>query len=685
MKILSMVAAFVVSVSPITYGLTGAAETSLPLTKVTTFSSGVAFYEHNGQVKNNANVLLKFKADQINDVLKSLVLMDLGGGEIGEVTYVSREPLARALKNFGVDISGEPTLGQLLRQIRGTEVVVMAPDKISGKILGVETKTEHVLPSNTIIHQEILNLLTTEGVKSIALETIGNIEFTSEKLNSELNKALNLLVESRDTNRKSVQVSFRGKDERAVRLCYINEAPVWKTSYRLVFGGKEENKALMQGWAIVENTSDLDWENVELTFVSGRPISFIQDLYTPLYVSRPVVVPELYTSLRPHIYEEGIESAKEAKYIEARKVRSGAFMDMAEKASATGQETAEYYGRGVKGRVDMEEELAAVKSAAAGEAVGELFSYRVKNPVTLPRSKSAMLPIINQDVEARKVSIYNASVLVKNPLNGFWLTNDTNLSLLAGPVTVFDEGTYAGDTQISNLSPNDKRLLSYAIDLKVRVDSSQKSSHRIVAAKISRGVLEVSRRYEYRQEYVLKNKADQERSIVIEHPRQANLKLIKPAVPLEKTENLYRFEVAVPASETGKFEVIEEKFDMQTIAILPGNVDSLLWYSKSDEIPEKVRDALSKAIEMKNALSQAERELDELQQQVRTLREEQSHIRKNMGAVKRGDQAYNRFEKKLLDLETKIEALQDKIEDKRNQVERLRKKLADHISGLSVD
>ena len=683
MKISKMCVPAAVFATLLAGGWGRAGETELPLTKVTAFSSGVAYYERNGAVNDDAEVLLFFKAEQINDVLKSLVMMDLKGGEIGGANYASQEPLERALKNFGVDLSGEPTLGQILRQLRGAGVVVSTPEKISGEILGVETRTEQILPSNTIVQKEVLNLLTAEGVKAVGLDTISAIAPADDKLSAELKKALVFLVESRDKNRQPVRLSFRGKGERAVRVGYITEAPVWKTSYRLVLGGEEKDKALLQGWAIVENTGDSDWKHVELTLVSGRPISFIQDLYTPLYAQRPVVESELYASLRPQVYGEGIApgaglwAIRDEEKTAARRPAKSA-------APASPREEAESAMRGAYHSYGMAQDMESVKAAASGAAVGELFSYRVSSPVSLPRSTSAMLPIINQTVAARKVAIYNTAVLADHPLNGVWLTNDTGLSLLAGPVTVFDGGTYAGDARIDSLPPKDKRLLSYAVDLKMKVDSTQKSSERIVSAKISRGVMIVGRRHEYKQEYVLKNKADGERAVVIEHPRRTDLKLLQPAEPLEKTESLYRFEVAVKGSGTVTFEVLEERTYSQSILILP-EVDSLLGYSRQGEIPAKVRDALTEVVKRKTVLSQAERELAELEGQVKNLRGEQEQVRANMKAVTGGSQAYARFEKKLLELETQIETLQEQTTGKRGEVEQARKNLADYIGGLNVE
>jgi len=665
-----------------------AGEATVPLTKVTSYSSGVAYFEHNGTVTDDAEVLLKFKTEQINDILKSLVVMDFDGGDVAGVSYASREPLTRALKSFGVDLSGEPTLGQLLRQLRGAEVTVSAPAKIRGKILGVQTKTTHLVDSNALVRRDVLNLLTAEGIKSIDLETVAAIALADERLAGELNKALALLVDSRDTTRKPVQIRFTGKGKRRVRIGYIAEAPIWKTSYRLVLGGQKEGEALLQGWAIVENTSDFDWEKVSLTLVSGRPISFVQDLYTPLYVPRPVVRPELYASLRPRVYEEGLKRDREMPELAARGLRRaakkakgvGAYRLAAPGAPAPAPRA----GRSGGVTADAMTLAHGVRAAAAGAAVGELFSYRIKTPVSLRRRTSAMLPIINQPVKARKVSIYNASVQAAHPLNGLWLVNDTHLSLLGGPVTVFDGGTYAGDARIGNLSPDEKRLLSYALDLKVTVDSSARSSQRITSARIVRGVLTVTRRREYSREYVIKNKAEEKRTLVVEHPRDSRRKLVEPAEPAEQTASLYRFEVEVPASKTSRFRVLEEQTVSQTVAILPSSVGSLQYYARSGEIPRKVREALSEAIRRKQALAEAERRQRELQMRIDRLRREQSQVRANLTAVARGSQAYQRFEAKLLDLEDRIEQLQKASEAQRDKVEGLRKDLEDYLGKLKV-
>ncbi len=659
--------------------LFGAPETELPVTRVVYFISGVGYFEHQGTVAGNAEVRLRFSAEQMNDILKSLVVLDSGGGEIATAGYPSREPLERALKNFGVDISDDPTPGELLGRLRGTQIVIEAPERLEGKILTVETRSEQVVPTRTLIEKEYLTLLTPEGIRTVGLESISNLSLADDKLNAELNRALALLAENRDSDRKPFSIRFRGEGERVVRVGYITETPVWKSSFRLVLDGREEKTALLQGWAIVENTGDSDWENVDLALVSGRPISFIQDLYTPLYLSRPVVEPELYSSLTPRRYEEGI--AAESQPAPAAPML---MMKSAQRSGAMGRGYDGFALAEAEAPEELRDSMADLSAGAAGAEVGELFSYRVERPVNLPRGQSALLPIINGPIAAEKVSIYNASVLARNPLNGVFLRNDTGATIPAGPVTVYDESSYGGDGLIGTLAPGAERYLSYSIDLKLTVDSSREYSRTIDAARISRGNLEITRKNRYERNYRVKNTSDRERVLIIEHPRRRNLKLVDPAQPLEETDDLYRFRMTAAGDTTTELTVREEETTRQTLAVLPLDIGELIGYSENGEIPKRVRDALAEAARKKTLLAQAERELKNRERQRETLRQEQEHTRKNMEAVASGSPAYTRFEKKLLELETRIENLQGEIARQEELVERKRQELADYIGSLDI-
>src|SRR5215471_12044077 len=287
-----------------------AANTDVPVTKVLLFSSGVGYFEHAGSVHGNASTELRFKTSQINDILKSLVLQDQDGGRVGAITYPSLDPLDETLKSFQVDITRNPSLADLLNQLRGARVTVAAQaERLNGTILGVETRKK-AAERGEVLDVSVLNLLTGATIRSVELSSISSLALDDPQLQDELTKALGALVQARDQDKKPVTINFTGTGDRRVRIGYVVETPVWKTSYRLLLDDKS-SVGRLQGWAIVENQTESDWNDVSLSLVSGRPISFMMDLYQPLYATRQTVVPELYASLKPQVYTDAIGANRE--------------------------------------------------------------------------------------------------------------------------------------------------------------------------------------------------------------------------------------------------------------------------------------------------------------------------------------------------------------------------------------
>src|SRR5262245_28376969 len=278
---------------------------SLPVTRVVLFNSGVGYFSRSGEVADDARVDLAFPEADVNDLLKSMVLEDFNGGRIAAVSYDSREPITRTLASFAVNLNGNPTFAGIVSQMRGERVEVTIspgaanqPGKLSGVIVGVEKQKE--AKGNTPIDVELLNLWCAEGLRSVRLADVQSLKFANPVVESEFRRALDVLALSHDSQKKAVSLHFAGEGKRKVQVGYVIEAPIWKTSYRLVLGEKE--RPYLQGWALVENPTDEDWSGVRMALISGRPISFKMDLYNPLYVARPVVEPELFASLRPVTY-----------------------------------------------------------------------------------------------------------------------------------------------------------------------------------------------------------------------------------------------------------------------------------------------------------------------------------------------------------------------------------------------
>lgn len=655
----------------------------VPVRAVVLFSSGVGYFEHFGTVDGNATSELRFKTAQINDILKSLVLEDLDGGRVGTITYPSQDPIDKTLRSFQIDITGNPPLAALLNQLRGAQVTLVSVEgEISGTVLGVEPRRKPAGDDKTI-EVPVLNLIAGGVIRSVELPDVRSLRLDDPQLHEELSKALQALAQARDQDKKPVVIDFAGDGRRRVRIGYVVETPVWKTSYRLILGDGDQPSKL-QGWAIVENQTDNDWNNVQLSLVSGRPISFIQDLYQPLYIQRPVVEPELYTSLRPQRYKAGVgadvdNQPEQSRLRDARR----------ESAQRLGRAMAAPTTLAPAGEADMAYDAPlnpsrSVASVASAADIGELFQYTVPN-VTLARHKSAMLPIVTDEIETERISIYNPNVLAAHPLNGARVKNTTGKHLLAGPVTVFDASAYAGDAQIENLPPGQQRLLSYGIDLKMRVNATnQHRTSAIVTGRIVKGVLELTHKHVQQREYAIDNQADAARTLILEHPLTPNWKLVDSPEPIETTEQVYRFRLEIPAGQTQKQTINEQIINQQTIAILPLDISQIAIYARTDQIPQDVRQALQRAIELKQALVDTERQIEQAQQRLNEYPQQQDRIRRNMQTIDRNSDLYATLMERLRKQETEIVQLEEQLATLRTKRDQQRKALEDYLSNLTI-
>jgi hypothetical protein len=274
----------------------------LPLRRVVLYKSGVGYFEHIGKVSGNEDVEIDLTSSQLNDVLKSLTALDMNGGRIVGASYNSQEPAGHQLEQLPVPVANKTTLSDLLQALRGARVEVHASGAtVTGRVLGVERVKR---PSgNLMVEVDRLNLIGEYGeVRQVMLEQGTSVRFTDRELEKQLERAMGLLDASHQEDTRRLILSTAGTGERTVRVSYISEVPVWKTTYRIVLPERAADKPLLQGWAVVDNTVGEDWENVELSLASGAPQSFIQDLSQPLYLRRPMVgLPQAY-QLTPQLH-----------------------------------------------------------------------------------------------------------------------------------------------------------------------------------------------------------------------------------------------------------------------------------------------------------------------------------------------------------------------------------------------
>ena len=667
---------------------------TLPLTKIVLYASGVGYFQRDGHIDGHGQVALRFKVDNINDLLKSMIAQDFDGGQVTTVTYDSRDPITRTLKSFAIDLTENAGLGNLLWQMRGERVEVATPNLMQGVILGVETKKERA-GEQDVIEVEYLNLMTDSGLRSIPLPQVQHLQVLNEQLNAELHQALAVLAASHDTQKKTVTLDFAGEGSRRVRVGYIMETPVWKTSYRLVLSDTEP--PFLQGWALVENTTDEDWREVRLSLISGRPISFTMDMYEPLYAQRPVVVPEVYAALRPQVYGQAMEAPGEALK-EARLQEEGRMAKQRAEASGGGTGAQGLLGGRTRAMMAESKPAAApppppaplaleqgVTATAQATELGEFFEYAISAPVSLARQKSAMLPIVNEAVEGTKVSIYNQRVHVKHPLHGVRLRNATALYLLQGPVTVFDGGVYAGDARLEDLPPGQERLLSYAMDLKTEVEPvSEPEQRELVTVSLRKGTLFATQKASAEHTYNIRNRDQKPHLILIEHPFRADWQLASPSTATERTRDVYRFAVTVEPGQGTRLRVREEKPLQQSVVLSDSGPDVLAYYLRATQVSDKVKQALQRVSTLRDKLDQTVQQRRRFEQQIQEITQEQARMRENMGKLAQNSELYNRYVRKLDQQETEIDKMRKDIETLKGTEEQQRKELNDYLMGLDV-
>jgi len=277
----------------------------LPVRRVVLYKNGVGYFEHLGRVRGSQDVHVDFTSAQLNDVLKSLTVLDLSGGRITGVDYNSEAPLARRLATLRLSLGERPTTAEFLGALRGARLEVRSGTgpQLAGKLLSVERKTRTGAGSGWTVETDEISLITDSGeVRSVDLNASTSVRIAEKDLQVEVGRYLGLIASSRDQDVRRMTISTTGIGERNLYVSYISEVPIWKTTYRIVLPSKADKKPLLQGWAIVDNTVGEDWDGVELSLVAGAPHSFIQQLSEPFYGRRPVVALPESVQLSPQTH-----------------------------------------------------------------------------------------------------------------------------------------------------------------------------------------------------------------------------------------------------------------------------------------------------------------------------------------------------------------------------------------------
>jgi hypothetical protein len=327
-----------------------------------------------------------------------------------------------------------------------------------------------------------------------------------------------------------------------------------------------------------------------------------------------------------------------------------------------------------------------VQAMATATKLGDFFQYLVDRPVTLPRQKSALLPIAQKDVEASRVSIYNERTQAKFPLLGLRLKNTTGLHLMQGPITVFEGSSYAGDARILDLQPKEERLISFAVDLGMEVSPAPAVSNgRVTEVKVVKGIAHTRTKIRDARTYTVVNRNDAERTVLIEHPVRHDFTLAGDDKPVETADDVYRFQLKIAPGKTETKTVTEEKEVNESYQLTNSNDDQIRWFMSQTVASDKVKAGLKQAMELRWALSKTQREIGELQRQLDTIVQDQGRLRANLKEMPSTAAAYKRYLEKFDKQEEEIEKYQSDIKRLQGVEHQQKKEFDDFLNNFSAD
>jgi archaellum component FlaC len=684
----------------------------LPVTRVILYKNGVGYFEHAGQVRDSQDVNVDFTTAQLNDVLKSLTVLDLGKGRITGVSYNSNAPLERRLGSLHLAVGENPTTAQFLDALRGARLEVRSgSETASGRLLSIDER-EIPIKSDQKVTVDQISIISDSGeVRVFDLTPTTSVRVAEKDVNDEVGKYLGLVASTRDQDVRRMTISTAGEGERNLLVSYISEVPVWKSTYRIVI--PNEGKPLLQGWAIVDNTVGEDWKNVELSLVAGAPQSFVQQLSQPYYARRPVVPLPENAMITPQTYEATLEEAPPAGSQAVGVVggvpggipggqmggvtgRITSSAPMALKAVGSGSGGGTGIGGGMYQpsagnsrqwlNADLDR-LQAATTTAQTRDLGDLFEYKLQDRVTIRKNQSALVPILQARIDAEKVSVWNPSQ--SSVLRALWLDNTSALTFDGGSFNVLEGDAFAGEGLMDPIKPGEKRLLSYAADLGVLVDAKQEAENqRVTRVLIAHGLMTQSTQEREENTYTIRNRDISQRIVVIEHPARPGWKLADDEKPAESSASFHRFRITVDSKKTETLLVKEYRPVMNSYQLSNVTDDQIKFFLAQKMINPEIEQALRKVIAQKSSIAVLDAEVGSRKSKISGISEDQQRVRENMKALKGSVEEkalVARYVRELNEQEDHVQSLQHEVADLQQKREAAQRTLNDMIEGLQME
>jgi hypothetical protein len=675
----------------------------LPVTRVILYKNGVGYFEHAGRVRDSQDVNVDFTTAQLNDVLKSLTVLDLGKGRITGVSYNSNAPLERRLGSLHLPVGENPTTAQFLGALRGARLEVRSGSESAvGRLLSIDEREIPIKGDQKITVDQISIISDAGDVRVFDLNASTSVRVAEKDVNDEVGKYLSLVASTRDQDVRRMTISTAGEGERNLLVSYISEVPVWKSTYRIVI--PKDGKPLLQGWAIVDNTVGEDWKNVELSLVAGAPQSFVQELSQPYYTRRPVVPLPENAMISPQTHEATMEDGNAPPVTVVNGVPGGVaggviggIVNGAPQMAMPGKSRSSIGGgvgggkykawEGASETVEVADAVEAATTTAQTRDLGDLFEYKLQDRVTIRKNQSALVPILQARIDAEKVSVWNPAQ--SSVLRALWIDNSSSLTLDGGSFNVLEGDAFAGEGLMDPIKPGEKRLLSYAADLGVLVDAKQKmDNQRVTKVFIAHGMMTQSTQEREEDTYTIRNRDTDARTVVIEHPARPGWKLTDDEKPAESSSSFHRFRLTVEPKKTEILLVKEFRPVINNYQLSNVSDEQIKFFLAQKMINPQIERALRAVIAQKNSISALDAEAASRKSKIAGIAEDQQRVRENMKALKGSAEEKTlvaRYVQELTEQEDRVQSLHREMSDLQQKREAAQKALNEMIEGLQME
>jgi hypothetical protein len=633
----------------------------LSLKRVMLSSGGIGYFEHEAEIDGNAELKLNVRLDQVDDVLKSMVVYDDKGG-IGGVSLPGKEPLTEAFRGLPFGEDALSSLATLVQALQGAEITVSGPRMLSGRVVAV---TPEVTTSNNgqeTRQRHRVSVLTADGVmQQFVLEEAQDLQFNDPALRRQIGEALAAVRENRARDSRTLTVNLRGNGKRIVRAAYVVSVPVWKAAYRVTLpADAAATKAAMQGWAVLENMTGSDWSNVELTLISGSPVTFRQALYQAYYVNRPEVPVEVVGRILPRPDQGGVLADMVAQEQDQRRQRGGPLPPPAAPAPAGAFAKSE----SMASRAPLPSQVAGAVDAAASAESFTQVSFKFPQPISIGAGRTLSVPIIDREVPVRRLALYQPETNARHPLAAVEIRNDGTTGLPPGILTIYERGAaagqaaYVGDARLSGLPVGDKRLLSYALDTRTTVERDIDQKRRIAKGSILNGVFRYTTALTQTVTWRVKPPANEGRNMLFEHAGAAGWTVLRPdPKTVEISENRFRVPATIPAGTQTKVELVMERPVEESITLVSAASEAIAAFARNTELDKPTRDAFARIVTLQNDVARHQQRLGQLDNERKTIVSDQERLRGNLGSVPRDSDIYKRYLAKLEEQENALEKL----------------------------